>query len=210
MLGKAKKKKTNSPKQTKPEKLAHGVRHSGTLAGHSTGLKRARSRPGASRGFLCLPLSTRPRRRSPHQFRVQTSILSGRVGCQNERGLLLAGLCPAGLGSHHQPCRLSPPAGPHCDGSRGAAHGPRFPGTVSSSPSSRPPRRSQRLSRITAGPGLRGWGPPSQSQPRHARLPTSVPFPCRGLKESCNPKTVQEPLMPFKKARLQPDILDLI
>lgn len=127
MLGKAKKKKTNSPKQTKPGKPAHGVRHSGTLAGHSTGLKRARSRPGASRGFLCLPLSTRPRRRSPHQFRVQTSILSGRVGCQNERGLLLAGLCPAGLGSHHQPCRLSPPAGPHCDGSRGAAHGPRFP-----------------------------------------------------------------------------------
>lgn len=74
-------------------------------------------------------------------------------------------------------------------------------GTVSSSPSSRPPRRSQRLSRITAGPGLRGWGPPSQSQPRHARLPTSVPFPCRGLKESCNPKTVQEPLMPFKKSK---------
>lgn len=34
--------------------------------------------------LLCSALSTRPRRLSPHPFRVQTSILLGHTGCQNE------------------------------------------------------------------------------------------------------------------------------
>lgn len=98
-----------------------------------------------------------------------------------------------------RPFLLSPPVGPRCDDSKGAARGLLFP-----LHNKHVPLSLVSLSLLIAvshhycvrpqGLGSFPFTPMVEGLSRHTRLPTSVPFPCRGLKESCNPKTVHEPL----------------